>query len=223
MERTLVIGDIHGCFEELLDLIALAGLGERDRIVSVGDMVDRGPHSLEVWRFFKEHPSALAIRGNHEQKCLRWHRGELEPALSQRICRAQHGEAAWAEAMDYFATLPRWIDLEEALVVHGFWHPGQLLQEQHPSVLTGTMSGARRVSRLGRPWYELYDGPKPLIVGHLIYDGPRPLVWQDRVYGLDTGCVHGQRLTGLLLPDFEIVSVPARANHWSKIKQQWAA
>jgi len=213
----LIIGDVHGCYDELR---ALCDKVAPDRVISVGDMVDRGPASEAVWRFFAESERADAIVGNHEQKCLRWHRRELRPALSQRITRRQHGEAAWGEACAWFATLPRWIELDDVLIVHGFWEPGRSVEEQHPAVITGTMSGAKRIERLGRPWYELYDGEKPLVVGHAIYDGPRPLVYEDRVFGIDTGCVHGQRLTGLVVPSFELVSVPARTDHWSALKAQ---
>jgi len=218
MTRTLIIGDIHGCIDELKELVDRVG---PDRVVSVGDMVDRGPDSPAVWRFFAEREDADAVLGNHEQKCLRWHRGELPPALSQRITRKQHGtEAAWAEACAWFASLPRWIELDDVLVVHGFWQPGLSVEEQHPSVITGTMSGEKRVDRLDRPWYELYDGDKPLVVGHAIYDEANPLVHEDRVFGLDAGCVHGLRLTGLVVPDFQLVSVPARADHWTAVKAE---
>lgn len=220
MKRTLIIGDIHGCIDELNDLCALVG---PDHVVSVGDMVDRGPDSQAVWRFFRERDDATAILGNHEQKCLRWHTEDLKPALSQRITRAQHGEPAWDEACRWFATLPRWLELPECTVVHGFWKPGAAVQDQHASVVTGTMSGQKRVEGLGRPWYELYDGPKPLVVGHAIYDGERALVHRDRVYGVDTGCVHGMRLTGLVVPDFRLFSVPARRDWWTHVRRQHPA
>ncbi len=213
-QRTLIVGDIHGCFDELRELCDLVG---PDRVVSVGDMVDRGPDGPAVWRFFADREDTVAVRGNHEQKCFRWHRGELRPALSQRISRRQFG-ADWAEACAGFEGLPLWLELEEALVVHGFWEPGKRLDEQHPTVLVGTMSGARRIERLDRPWYELYDGEKPLVVGHAVYDEDRPLVWRDRVFGLDTGCVHGGKLTGLVLPDFRLVQVDARADYWGATK-----
>jgi serine/threonine protein phosphatase 1 len=189
-------------------------------VVSVGDMVDRGPDSEAVWRFFRERDDATAILGNHEQKCWRWNSGELKPALSQRITRVQHGESAWNEACDWFHGLPRYLELPDCTVVHGFWQPGRAVTEQHPSVITGTMSGQKRVGGLGRPWYELYDGPKPLVVGHAIYDGENPLVYKDRVFGVDTGCVHGMRLTGLVVPDFKLVSVPARKNWWTEVRRQ---
>ena len=58
------------------------------------------------------------------------------------------------------------------------------------------------------------------MVGHLTYrPDHKPLVYRDRVFGLDTGCCRGGRLTGLLLPEFKLISVPARANHWELSRQ----
>jgi hypothetical protein len=73
-----------------------------------------------------------------------------------------------------------------------------------------------------RPWYELYDGDKPLLVGHHNYSTTdQPFIYQDRVYTLDTDCVTGKALTGLLLPSFKIISVPSRANYWAQVRQMY--
>lgn len=66
--QTLVIGDIHGCYDELQSLLDKAGLTDEDAIVSVGDCVDRGPGTPAVLRFFQEKPNAKLIMGNHERK-----------------------------------------------------------------------------------------------------------------------------------------------------------
>ncbi|MBV6452010.1 MAG: Bis(5'-nucleosyl)-tetraphosphatase, symmetrical [Anaerolineales bacterium] len=52
--QTLVVGDIHGCFDEFQALLDKAGLTDDDSIVSVGDCVDRGPDTPVVLRFFQE-------------------------------------------------------------------------------------------------------------------------------------------------------------------------
>ncbi len=219
----LLIGDIHGCSTELLDLLDHAALGPDDEILAVGDIIDRGPDNQGVLDFFRHRPHASSILGNHERKHLRWSRGELEPALSQRITRCQLGDA-YPDALAYLSTFPRCRDLPEALVVHGFWEPGIALEEQRDSVLIGTLSGeAHLQQRCDRPWYELYDGPKPLVVGHRKYrKDSQPFVYKDRVFGLDTGCCHGGRLTGLLLPAFRFVSVAARADYWPQVRRQFA-
>jgi serine/threonine protein phosphatase 1 len=66
------------------------------------------------------------------------------------------------------ATFPRHRDLGEALVVHAFWEPGVSREGQRDTVVIGTLSGEQYLKkRYDRPWYESYDGPKPLVVGHL--------------------------------------------------------
>ncbi len=73
-----------------------------------------------------------------------------------------------------------------------------------------------------RPGYQLYDGNKPILVGHKNYTGTdQPFVYLDRVFGLDTNCVTGKALTGILLPSFLFVSVPSRANYWMQVRRQY--
>ena len=222
---TLIIGDIHGCYGELMDLIDAAEIGANDPVIAVGDLIDRGPEPAEVLEFFRSSPRARALMGNHERKNLRWSRGELTPNLSQRIFGRQLGDAAWREACEWFATLPHWIELDEALCVHAFWEPGKSVEAQDERVIVGTRSGQRRLEEqlMGVPWYTQYDGAKPLVVGHRRYhDAGEPLVIDGRVYAIDTGCCRGQKLTGLRLPDFQIVQVPARQHHYRAVKREYA-
>ncbi len=215
--RRIVIGDIHGCLEELLALLDLAGIGEQDEVIAIGDVVDRGPSSWEVLEYFRRRPRARCLMGNHELKHVRSLGGSVRAAFSQQIVRRQIGEGRYEEACAWMGGLPRAIELEEALLVHGFFEPGVALADQRDSVLIGTMTGQRHVERAcgGAPWYTLYRGDKPLIVGHHDYLGTgEPLIHEGRVFGLDTGCCHGGRLTGLVLPGFEIVQVPSLGDHW---------
>ncbi len=217
----LIVGDIHGCWEEFQDLLSRAGLGSRDRVIAVGDIVDRGPDSERVLDWFRARPAARCVLGNHERKHLRAAEGRVEPALSQRIVRRQLGDR-YPELLDFCRDLPISLTLEEATVVHAFFEPGVPLEEQRDNVLCGTLSGEHYLSRkYDRPWYELYDGP-PIVVGHRNYrrDGA-PFVYKDRVFGIDTQCYAGGRLTGLLLPAFAFVSVPARRDHWAWTREQY--
>jgi serine/threonine protein phosphatase 1 len=223
---TLIIGDLHGCAAELLDLLDKSGLASDDPIIAIGDLVDRGPDSAGVLRFFQHTPNARSILGNHERKHIRVLRGELPPAPSQIIARQQIGEAAYPAAVAFMDSLPRFLELPEAILVHGFWEPGVPLAEQHETVLVGTLSGEDYLrQRLPWPWYAHYDGPKPLIVGHRDYSDGRqqPLIYQDRVYGIDTRCCYGGSLTGLLLPDFRLISVPSRGDHWGTLQRRYSA
>jgi len=90
-------------------------------------------------------------------------------------------------------------------------------------MLMGTMGRENYLKKTyERPWYEYYDGDKPLIVGHRDYSMmQKPFIWQDKVFGIDTGCVYGGALTGLLLPDFKLISAPARKNYWMKLRKRY--
>jgi serine/threonine protein phosphatase 1 len=109
-------------------------------------------------------------------------------------------------------------------VVHWGLYPGVPLGEVPEDVRAGTTSGdARLREKFGeRPWYDFYEDDVPVAFGHAVV-GPEPLILRDRIYGLDTGACHGMRLTGLLLPSFKIVSVPARADHWAHVRVAWQA
>ncbi len=220
--QTLVIGDIHGCFYELQALLDKAGLAENDPLISLGDCVDRGPETPEVLRFFRDRSNTQLLMGNHERKHLRGSRHEVKLARSQQISKIQFGDA-YPEALTFMGTLPLYLDLPEAILVHGYFEPGISPEKQNPMVLCGTMGGDKHLrTHYAQPWYELYAGDKPILVGHENYTGTdQPFVCQDLVFGLDTSCVTGKALTGLLLPAFRFVSVPSRADHWMQLQRMY--
>jgi serine/threonine protein phosphatase 1 len=220
--NTLVIGDIHGCYHELQALLDKAGLVSGDEIVAVGDIVDRGPETPEVLGFFQSTPGTQSIMGNHERKHIRGGRGEVKLSNSQSISKIQFGEA-YPEALHWMSTLPLYLELPEAVIVHAYLEPGKVLPEQDPTILCGTMTGERRLrNNYDRPWYELYAGERPVIVGHKGYTSSnQPFIYRDMVFGLDTICVTGNSLSGILLPSFRILSVPSRGNLWRSVRQAY--
>jgi len=222
--RYFIIGDIHGCYAELQDLLAKAALTSDDQIISIGDMVDRGLDSASVIEFFRDTPNADSIMGNHERKHVRWFDDQVEPAASQIITRKQITEDIYPEVIGFMSDLPHYMDLPDALLVHGFYEPGVPLEDQRETVIVGTLSGEDYLrKRFSWPWYERYDGEKPLIMGHRDYtEKMQVLNYKDRVWGIDTRCVYGGSLTGLLLPEFKLISVPSRGDHWADLQRQYA-
>lgn len=74
-----VVGDIHGCFDQLRTALIEAGFNEtRDRLFSVGDLVDRGPSSHEAVDWLDK-PWFFAVRGNHEQMAIEAEFGSVDP------------------------------------------------------------------------------------------------------------------------------------------------
>jgi serine/threonine protein phosphatase 1 len=223
--KRLVVGDIHGCFTEFQDLLQVAGLSAEDEIIAIGDVVDRGPDSPRVLDFFRTHPNASSLMGNHERKHVRSFHGEIEPALSQVLTRRQLGEEHYFAAVAFMATFPHFIELPEAVLVHAYFEPGVPLRAQRDNVIVGTLSGQGYLEQhYDLPWYELYDGARPIVVGHHDYRNTgEPFIYRDRVYGIDTSCCRGKRLTGLLLPDFKVLSVPSRRDYWKAARDALAA
>jgi serine/threonine protein phosphatase 1 len=129
--QTLVIGDIHGCYVELQDLLEKAGLGEGDAIIAVGDVVDRGPETPQVLDFFRQAINARCLMGNHERKHVRAARHEVKLSISQQISRQQLG-VGYAAAVTWMGGLPLSIELSEAVIVHGYLEPGIAVAQQHP-------------------------------------------------------------------------------------------
>ncbi len=217
MRRHIIIGDIHGCLEELERLLAVVGAAPEDVVVSVGDLVDRGPESPAVVQFFRERPNTLVIAGNHERKHIR---GIF--SYAQEITRLQFG-GAYDEAVAWMRTLPYALELDDAIVVHAGLVPDLPLERQQPEILCGSTSGEKELEALmaGVYWHERWTGPKPVVFGHHVVD--EPLVRPGLVYGIDTGACHGGRLTALTVPDFRLHSVPAREDHWARMKRAWQA
>ncbi|WP_448332383.1 metallophosphoesterase [Streptomyces sp. DSM 41534] len=95
MRRTIIIGDIHGCFDELLELLDEVDIQPDDLLVSVGDLVDRGPAPGAVVRLFRERPNSVVVMGNHERKHVR----EIF-SYAQEITRLQLGDH-YAETVEW--------------------------------------------------------------------------------------------------------------------------
>ncbi|HWS88588.1 MAG TPA: metallophosphoesterase [Pyrinomonadaceae bacterium] len=209
MSRTVVVGDIHGCYDELLALVRGAGLGESDRLISVGDLVTKGPKSREVLELFMADARFSSVIGNHDRALLEYWKGlrekkGLKPSQKRCAKELKGGRERYAEFLD---SLPGYIDLGSHVVVHAGLRPGVPLCEQTLDDLTGLRTlGPDRESRKGTPWYEAYDGEQVALFGHWPSAAPRR---GPRAVGLDTGCVYGHRLTAYVVETGEFHSVPA--------------
>ncbi|HKR60529.1 MAG TPA: metallophosphoesterase, partial [Pyrinomonadaceae bacterium] len=76
MSRTIVVGDIHGCYDELVSLLDLVELQAEDRVVAVGDLITKGPKDKDVLDLFETDNRFLSVLGNHDLAVLRYWRGE---------------------------------------------------------------------------------------------------------------------------------------------------
>lgn len=206
--RTIVVGDIHGCYDELMLLLEKAAFGDADRVVSVGDLIVKGEKNRAVLDLFIDNDRFSAVLGNHDRALQLYWRGEGNPLKdSQERARAEL-EPDEARYSAYLQSLPSMIDLGSHLVVHAGVRPGVGLASQVIEDLTELRTlGPDRTSREGTPWYELYDGEKIVLFGH--WPAPQPRRGPCAI-GLDTGCVYGYELTGYILETREFINVKAK-------------
>jgi hypothetical protein len=214
--RHIFIGDVHGCLDEFEALLRKLQPGADDRVVLVGDLVAKGPDSQGVVALARER-GALCVRGNHDEAVLRYRRAQRgdEPAPAKlkkgHLAAAQSlKEADWV----YLEALPLFLrfDALGVLVVHAGLLPGIPIERQSPEDLM-TMRAIRPDGSPspklpeGERWARVWPGPQRVVFGHDAISG---LQREPFATGLDTGCVYGQELTALVLPEDRLVSVRAK-------------
>jgi protein phosphatase len=224
-----IIGDVHGCFQELVALLGQLGYqldSERAipppgrKAIFLGDLVDRGPDSPAVLRWVMNmvaSETALCVPGNHDYKLLRKLRGH--------DVTIAHGLAVTLEqlAREPAEFSSRVLTFLEGLVSHYVLDDGQLVVA-HAGLterLQGRMSHRVRdfalygettgeIDHMGLPirlnWAMEYRGRAKVVYGHTTVPNPE---WLHNTIDIDTGCVFGGRLTALRYPELELVSVPA--------------
>lgn len=221
MGRLYVVGDIHGCADELDVLLGAVDLDTEDCIVFVGDYIDRGPRSADVVeRLLALQRDArgrvVCLKGNHEDMLLAY---MGYPGLNASAflynggtdTLSSYGLAPWASGGELLATMPRehleffrtlglTHEAPPYLVVHAGIHPDRGLAEQREADLLWI-----RDRFVSRP----HDLPYTVCFGHT----PQRDVLLDLPYkiGLDTGCVYGNLLSCLEVTQGRLLQVAAGA------------
>ena len=126
MQRTIVIGDLHGCFDEATELLDRLAVDKADRVIFAGDLVDRGPKPRECVELAMRYECVL---GNHEEKHLQ-QRKRKDADLSPEHLKTRR--ALEDVHFEYFAKLPTFIRLPEhgAVVVHAGVMPNVAIEAQ---------------------------------------------------------------------------------------------
>jgi hypothetical protein len=215
VRRTIIVGDVHGCVDELHDLLRACEACPSDRLFLVGDLVAKGPDSRGVIALARER-GVISVRGNHDEAVLRVHRARKEgrELVKVKPIHQRVADSLSAADWEYLETMPLWLPLTDlnVLLVHAGVVPGVPLEQQQEMDLLNMRSlreDGSASARLeeGERWAERYQGPWHVVFGH---DAITGLQRHPHATGLDTGCVYGRALTALILPERRLVSVPAR-------------
>lgn len=237
-----IIGDVHGCFDELVELLRQLGYGVAEeegefrvippagrKAVFVGDLVDRGPRIPEVLRLVMsmvEAGAAVCVPGNHDLKLVRKLKGrdvQVTHGLAESLAQLDGEPAEFRQKAAAFL---------DGLVSHYVFDEGKLVVA-HAGMkeeMQGRGSGKVRdfalygettgeTDECGLPvrldWAAGYRGKAMVVYGHTPVAEPE---WLNGTINVDTGCVFGGKLTALRYPEKELVSVPARREYYAPAK-----
>ena len=235
-----IIGDIHGCYDELCELLEKLGCAvdraactalppPGRRVIFLGDLCDRGPNNAAVLRLtmnMTESGAALCVPGNHDVKLLRKLRGsdvKLTHGLDRTVKELE------TEPPEFIERVMRFLD---SLVSHYVLDKGRLVVA-HAGLsekLQGRSSGKVRgfclygettgeTDEFGLPvrinWAEEYRGRAQVVYGHVPSAEARLL---NNTVCVDTGCVFGGKLSAWRYPEKELVSVSAKQEYYAPVK-----
>jgi len=204
-----VIGDVHGSLFTLERL--LQRLPSQGRIIFLGDLVDKGRYSREVFELVTD--SYETVMGNHEYLMFNYIRDALfrgeesvwstDPRYGGRetIDSYRGHEETLLRHLELIPTLPKYLEVGEFYLTHGFGLPYyRRRREVGIELLTNRLEEPREGWEEGWESYSVTN-----IFGHTVY--PEPL-WGPNYIGIDTGCIYGGRLTAIELGSRRIVSLP---------------
>jgi len=237
-----IIGDVHGCADELEALLDRLGYRrdgdvcshpEGRRVVFLGDLVDRGPRILDTCRLVRatvEAGHGLCVPGNHDAKLLRKLRGRkvtVNHGLDRTLAELQavpEGERAdlSRELADFLEGLVSHFVLDDGklVVAHAGMkeaYQGRASGQVRAFALYGETTG--ETDEFGLPvrhdWAADYRGDATVVYGHTPVAEAE---WLNRTINIDTGCVFGGQLTALRYPELELVAVPAARVYCQPVK-----
>ena len=195
--RHLIVGDVHGCLDELLLLLDRLHFDPaEDVLISVGDIVDRGPRIRATVEYLFALPHFHMVLGNHEDKLLRYLKGNkvtVSGGLETTV--ASYGDQFPPELAERLAALPLILKTPSGYVVHAGFDPEMPPEEQCPDdcLYMRYYGGKTYFDEMnGRIWYSLWPKEWPRVFfGHIpTADGP----YLNNITGLDGGCVFGGEL-----------------------------
>ena len=213
MGRTIAIGDVHGCARELEKLLKKLNPQKSDRIIQLGDLINKGPDSHEAIRIAKAYDIQTII-GNHELALLTAKKEKRLKYLNRSYQETyrQLNKSDWK----YLKQLPKFIyeSALDTLFVHGGFCPNQPWYCQNLEIITTVQV----ISQKGLPekrtyrsksklWVNFWKENTSVVYGHT----PRRRIYKkSNTLCIDTGCVYGGKLTAYSVEENKLISVKAK-------------
>lgn len=227
-----IIGDVHGCVFEFEYLVCKLKPAAMSDIILVGDLMDKGPEPAKCVSIARQ-AGICMILGNHEERHIKWYKHKMkkreDPSyvipmkpLSEED-QIQNDLLTQAD-FDWLCSLPRTVQFDNWVIVHGGLFPGKSVEEQLKD--KGMRDKIVRLRWIGEDgkhvpvdyenlkpgapdgachWTEVYTGAENVVYGHEAFNLSTPYVVKKKhgpsLWGIDTGVVHGGHLTALVIED----------------------
>jgi bis(5'-nucleosyl)-tetraphosphatase (symmetrical) len=229
-KRTIIIGDIHGCLDEFEILLKkLSYKQSEDRLILLGDLLDRGPDSVGVVQKARE-LELESVMGNHEFKFLKWHKsaGSRGDVYDKR----DHYDKFAPKDIDYIYKMPAYIKLPDVAIIHAGMKPGTPVEHQSKDDLMylrytdkeRKFISLKKISKIGAEaagayfWTEFGSFGTNVIYGHHVHSTKNISIknFDDGTacYGIDTGCCFGGFLSALVWETKEVIQVKAKKEYF---------
>jgi len=232
MSRTIFIGDLHGCYDETVKLLAQCQVTPEDWVIFLGDYVDRGPENAKCCDLVRQREQVqgrpAGILGNHEEKHLDYERlraqgrqpGNMAPTHVATAMQLRPEHYAWFKSLPLFIRVPE----HNQVAVHAGVYPGRPIEAQEPRHLLHIQM-IQPYDKWGNPtrntksmwpsrvpdnedgwkfWTHFWNGTEQIVFGHSVLT--KPLI-TDKVVGIDGGAVFGRQLYAYIMPERRIVTV----------------
>ncbi len=223
MNKLIIYGDIHGCYDEFISLRNQINPQKNDIEVCVGDLITKGTYSIETLRYIQEN-FILSVLGNHEDKIIRYLKYRESPKKNPIVLdnnEQQIVDNLTAKDIDFLYSLPLFLRFDNITILHGGLQNSMKLEEltkrEQQKVLRlryldqdGHFVAYGNETEESIFWADVYDGDQGFIVyGHQHFDEPKISKY---AIGIDTGCVYGNKLSVAIFDSkksglYEIASV----------------
>jgi len=222
-KRYLIVGDLHGCYDELQELLKIADFKDDDILISVGDLTDRGPKNKLTVQFcmdLHEEGRFHSVMGNHDDRLMRWLKGNPVDegcGLKETVREIKNNKSFRQKAFAFISTFPHILKTPAGYVVHGGFKPTNTPDNQSKSdcLYMRYYGGYGYFDDLnGVMWYTLWPEHFPQVFfGHHPHDEREVM---PNVTSLDCGCVFDGTLNAFDSKTNKLITVEAKTDYTDK-------
>jgi len=214
MNKLVLYGDIHGCYNEFILLRKKINPQKNDIEVCVGDIITKGKDSIKTLDFLIEH-NIKSVLGNHEDKLLRYLKHQKSNKKNPITLDSDEQNIInnlTDRHVSYLESLPLYLKFNDITIVHGgiqnHMNLENLSKREIQNILrlryldeNENFVAYGKETKNSVFWADVYDGSNGFVVyGHQWFKDVKK---NQHALGIDTGCVYGNKLSAIMFDNLE--------------------